>query len=201
MNGDSTEYQIEPTNPAPGDDHHSRNDRSRRRRRRRLPTVRETSAGGLVVDETRTYALVIRTSNRKGRLLWTLPKGHVARGESHGQTAVREIFEETGIKARVLAPIGRVNYRFSDDRRYIHKTVHEFLLEAVGGALSAADREVVQVAWKPLSRLDDLLAHAGERRVVRGALESLAATPPVHPRPAADAVDSIATAHDGTGSA
>ncbi len=41
---------------------------------------------------------------------WVLPKGHVEAGESAEQAAVREVHEETGVWARVLAPLGIVQY-------------------------------------------------------------------------------------------
>ncbi|MBV8933882.1 MAG: NUDIX hydrolase, partial [Kutzneria sp.] len=62
----------------------------------------------------------------------------------------------------------------ADDRR-VHKTVHHFLLEAVGGELSDDDVEVTEVAWVPLGELDELLAYADERRLVRVAIDLLGA--------------------------
>ena len=35
----------------------------------------------------------------------------------------------------------------------MHKTVHHFLLRALGGELSDADVEVTEVAWVPLDEL------------------------------------------------
>ena len=66
-------------------------------RRRRLRTVDETSAGGLVVDHASGTAAVIGRLDRRGRLLWSLPKGHIEAGETAEQAAVREVEEETGI--------------------------------------------------------------------------------------------------------
>jgi hypothetical protein len=52
--------------------------------------------------------------------------------------------------------------------------VHHFLLEATGGELSDEDVEVTEVAWVALARLDELLAYADERRLVRRAIRLLA---------------------------
>jgi len=57
----------------------------------RLRTVHETSAGGLVIDgidgpkEGQVAALIGRI-DRRGRMLWSLPKGHIERGETAEQT-------------------------------------------------------------------------------------------------------------------
>jgi ADP-ribose pyrophosphatase YjhB (NUDIX family) len=34
--------------------------------------------------------------------VWVLPKGHIEAGESPDQTAVREVFEEAGVRARIV---------------------------------------------------------------------------------------------------
>ncbi len=158
----------------------SRRSRSRRGGplRRGLRRVEETSAGGLVVDRTAggpRVALIGRV-DRRGRLLWSLPKGHLEAGETAEDAAVREVEEETGIRGRVLASLGTIDYWFVADDRRIHKTVHHYLLEASGGELSDADVEVDEVAWVPLGELAARLAYAGERRLAETAAGLLADT-------------------------
>ena len=122
--------------------------------RRRLSRVEETSAGGLVVDRRApgAQAALIGRLDRRGRLLWSLPKGHVEEGETPADTAVREVSEETGILGRVIAPLGVIDFWFVAGGKRIHKTVHHYLLLAEGGELSDADVEVTEVAWVPARR-------------------------------------------------
>jgi 8-oxo-dGTP pyrophosphatase MutT (NUDIX family) len=148
---------------------------TRRPRRRRAD---ETSAGGLVIrtqNGVRAGALIGRL-DRRGRLRWSLPKGHVEAGETTEQAAIREVAEETGICGRITARLGSVDYTFTVEGRRVHKRVHHFLMVAVGGELSDADVEVTEVAWVPLDELDERLAYAGERRLARRATELLADT-------------------------
>ncbi|HEY1972292.1 MAG TPA: NUDIX hydrolase [Pseudonocardia sp.] len=142
-------------------------------RRRRLRTVDETSAGGLVVDHALSIAAVIGRLDRRGRLLWSLPKGHIEAGETPEQAAVREVQEETGILGEVLAPLGTIDFWFVAEDRRVHKTVHHFLLRMLGGELSDTDVEVTEVAWVPLDELEAKLAYADERRLVRRATAML----------------------------
>jgi 8-oxo-dGTP pyrophosphatase MutT (NUDIX family) len=135
---------------------------------RTLRSVYETSAGGLVVDRVgaASIAALIGRTDRRGRLEWVLPKGHVEPGETAEQAAVREIREETGLHARIVSALGPIEYWFVADGRRVHKTVHHFLLEATGGTLGTEDVEVSEVAWVPLDELVSRLRHASERRLL-----------------------------------
>lgn len=153
--------------------------RSRHRTSDRLRTVHETSAGGLVIDgidgplENALAALIGRL-DRRGRMLWSLPKGHIEQGETAEQTAIREVAEETGLQGKVLAALGSIDYWFVTEGRRVHKTVHHYLMRFAGGELSDEDREVAEVAWVPLSELPARLAYADERRLAEVAGELIA---------------------------
>ena len=134
--------------------------------------VDETSAGGLVLDRPgpQACAALIGRLDRRGRLLWSLPKGHVEAGETEEDTAVREVAEETGIVGRVVGKLGTIDFWFVADGRRVHKTVHHFLLLAAdpvdGLELSDEDVEVSEVAWVPLAEVPSRLAYADERRLL-----------------------------------
>ncbi|MBV8789733.1 MAG: NUDIX hydrolase [Mycobacterium sp.] len=176
----------------------SRRSRTARRGPDRLRTVHETSAGGLVIDgidgpRDRQVAALIGRVDRRGRMLWSLPKGHIELGETAEQTAIREVAEETGIRGSVLAALGRIDYWFVTDGRRVHKTVHHYLMRFSGGELSDDDLEVAEVAWVPIRELPSRLAYADERRLAQVADElidklhsdgpaSLPPLPPSSPR-------------------
>ena len=129
-----------------------------------------------MVDHASGTAAIIGRLDRRGRLLWSLPKGHIEDGETAEQAAVREVEEETGIIGRVVAPLGTIDFWFVAEDRRVHKTVHHFLLRALGGELSDEDVEVSEVAWVPLAELESRLAYADERRLIRRAAELLEET-------------------------
>ena len=148
--------------------------------RRPLRRVDETSAGGLVLDRRGPEArgALIGRLDRRGRLLWSLPKGHVEHGETETQAAVREVREETGIHGQVVGKLGTIDFWFVADGRRVHKTVHHFLLLAVdpenGLELSDEDLEVSEVAWVPVAELAAKLAYADERRLLEKVPDLLA---------------------------
>ncbi|MEO6885510.1 MAG: NUDIX hydrolase [Jatrophihabitantaceae bacterium] len=151
---------------------------ARKRAGGQLRQVDEFSAGGLVVDLAGTVPLgaLIGRLDRRGRLLWSLPKGHIEVGETAEQAAVREVAEETGINGEIVAVLGTIEFWFIADGRRIHKTVQHFLLRATGGELSDADVEVTEVAWVPLPEMAGQLAYPDERTLVDTAGRMLADT-------------------------
>lgn len=125
----------------------------------RMRTTDETSAGGLVVsglaeavqpdgevDLSRIYVALIGRLDRRGRLLWSMPKGHVEHGEDRASTAEREVWEETGVHGQVFAELGVIDYWFVSDGVRIHKTVHHHLLRYQDGDLNDEDPEVTEVS-------------------------------------------------------
>jgi 8-oxo-dGTP pyrophosphatase MutT (NUDIX family) len=144
------------------------------RQQARRPRVEEVSAGGLIIDLKRDAAALIARYDRKGRLIWSLPKGHIEEGETAAEAAIREINEETGIDGRIVEELGTIAFWFVVEDKRVHKTVHHFLLIATGGALSDEDPEVVETAWVPIDDLQDRLEYPDERDLVRSVRALLA---------------------------
>ena len=148
----------------------------------RMRTVLETSAGGLVVrglaqagavepepDLSRLEVALIGRLDRRGRMLWSMPKGHIEPGETIEETARREALEETGADSTVLGPLGIIDYWFVAEGRRIHKTVHHHLMRYDHGELCDEDPEITEVAWVAFDDLPRRLAYPDERRLVEKA--------------------------------
>jgi 8-oxo-dGTP pyrophosphatase MutT (NUDIX family) len=137
-----------------------------------LPVVRAFSAGGVVMRRGRhgpELVLGLRRHDR-GRTVWSLPKGTPDGDETPEETALREVHEETGLQVRILDTIGDIHYRFVRDGRRIHKTVHYYLMEAIGGDLADHDHEFDDVRWFAVGEADQVMRFATERDIVARAL-------------------------------
>ena len=132
--------------------------------------VDEVSAGGLVVDTTGTMGLLIGRYDLKDetgkRVLWSLPKGHIEEGETPEQAAIREVAEETGITSTITKSLGVIDFWFMAGGKRIHKTVHHFMFNEVGGTLLAQESEVDEVSWFPLSEIVERLAYPDEKKLI-----------------------------------
>jgi 8-oxo-dGTP pyrophosphatase MutT (NUDIX family) len=132
---------------------------------------REFSCGGLVIDPgSDPLACVVIVPTRlaaDGRKVLALPKGHPESGEAPERAALREVREETGIEARIRAPLGEVKYRYQRGGRTITKTVRYFLMEYRSGSLEDHDHEVEVARWAPLAEAASALTYPGEREIVQ----------------------------------
>ncbi|HKY25078.1 MAG TPA: NUDIX domain-containing protein [Gaiella sp.] len=142
---------------------------------------REFSAGGVVVRRMRgrCWAAVVRPRREGHRAqVWALPKGLIDEGERAGETAVREVLEETGLHAAVERKLGDVRYVYTWDGERIFKVVSFFLLRATGGRIGmlppGMEIEVAEARWVPLEDAPSLLSYGGEKQIARKAIEALA---------------------------
>ncbi len=139
---------------------------------RRLKTVRDVSAGGVAFRQGPDGIEVVLVGRYEPER-WVLPKGTPDRGESMEQTAAREVIEETGIQVRVIRPLHDIQYWFVLHGVRHYKTVHFYLMEAVGGDTSLHDHEYDVAAWFPIDEAERRLAFANERLVVAKARTEL----------------------------
>jgi len=141
---------------------------------------REFSAGGVLVKriQGRPHVAAIRPQG-KPEGVWALPKGNLDPGESPAETAVREVWEETGVHGRLVEKLGDVKYTYT--RRgglRVFKIVSFYLLTAGRGRIGAIEErmriEVAEARWLPLEEAPRLLAYGGERQMAQKALDTLA---------------------------
>jgi ADP-ribose pyrophosphatase YjhB (NUDIX family) len=134
----------------------------------RLRNGTATSAGGIVVRNSDSILQLVvgrRKREREGET-WTLPKGTPIAGESLEETALREVREETGLAVRIVSPLDSIKYTFVQRGFRIHKTVHYFIMEPIGGGLEDHDHEFEEVRWISFDEASSMLSFETERALV-----------------------------------
>jgi 8-oxo-dGTP pyrophosphatase MutT (NUDIX family) len=124
----------------------------------------------IVLDEGRVLLTLRRDTGR-----WALIGGIVEPGEQPARAAVREVLEETGVKAdidRLVTVLGEGPREYPNGDRVQFLTL-QFVLRRVSGDVHVADDENLEVGW---FALDDrpALSEADEVRLAR----ALADPPP-----------------------
>ena len=93
----------------------------------------------------REYLLIL---NKKGNAYghWGFPKGHTEENETEKETALREIFEETGLKVTAFADNFRVVSRYNPAPD-IEKDAVYFLAEVKESNIVLQQSEVADYKW------------------------------------------------------
>jgi len=141
--------------------------------RRRGSRVREAVAAGGVVIRRGERGPEVVLAGREG--MWVLPKGTPDADERIEETATREVREETGLDVRIVRPIGQIEYWFALPRKRVHKIVHFFLMEALGGDTSRHDHEYDEVRWVSVDEARRMLTFDTYREMLERALVAEAA--------------------------
>ena len=115
-----------------------------------------------------------QTDRLTGARTHRLPKGKIGRRETLQEAALREVLEETGLAARIVAPLGRVEYTYIDGGVDVAKVVHFFLMEWQPGTAATPDGELERIRWLPLEEARRVLTYERERSMVERATQELA---------------------------
>ena len=125
------------------------------------------------------FAAVRPQGKRDG--VWALPKGLIDAGERPAETALREGFEETGVRSRLADKLGDVRYVYAWEGERVFKIVSFYLSYALVGRIGelppGMEREVAEARWLPLTEGPTLLAYKGEREMAAKAIGMLANDP------------------------
>jgi 8-oxo-dGTP pyrophosphatase MutT (NUDIX family) len=119
-------------------------------------------------------------TNRVRKVTLCLPKGALDPGEKPAEAALREVYEETGVTAKVVTKLADSKYAYVrnwGDGARVFKIVSFFLMSYQSGRIDdiaeAMRHEVCKALWLPLEDAPKKLAYGGERQVTRRAQKYL----------------------------
>nr|WP_272876561.1 NUDIX hydrolase [Clostridium sp. Cult1] len=130
--------------------------------------VEEVSAGGVVIFGN--AILLLKKFNGD----WVLPKGRVEKGENIREAAIREVMEESGVKAEIIKYIGMVHYTYKNikEDETVFKTVHWYLMKANSMESVPQKKEgFIEATFVHKDRVKDLVRYNDERKIIKKVLK------------------------------
>lgn len=122
--------------------------------------IYEKSCGGVIINGDQVLLIKNKRSQH-----WSFPKGHMEKGESPVQTALREIREETGLKVIIKPDVSStINYNPTTE---VNKDVTYFLARPWGGILKAQESEVSELEWLSIDEALEEITYEQEKEVLR----------------------------------
>jgi len=122
------------------------------------------AAGGVVWRSTAAQQIEVLLIHRPHRQDWSLPKGKRHRNETALDCAIREVFEETGMRATIGDELAGTRYA---DRKGRPKQVRYWAMHEPEGDFRP-NGEVDQICWMRLERVGELLTYERDIIVVSG---------------------------------
>lgn len=129
----------------------------------------EKSAGGIV--SRNGEILMVEVKNLKGEIVWTLPKGHLEKGETNEQAAVREVEEETGWLCKIVPYKGgkmfeKVKYCFRRGDEWVGKEVVWYLMKPIEKTGERDPEEIRKVLWVDFAEAKKKISYPSDRKLL-----------------------------------
>ena len=130
----------------------------------------EKSCGAIVIYRNGDdyYTLLVRNHNGRN---YSFPKGHVEKGETEQQTAVREVKEETGLDIEIIDSFREVADYCPFGR--IKKRVVFFMAQTFSDKVTIQEEEIDSCIWVDLNEAHRRCTYENDLRVIRKAKENL----------------------------
>ncbi len=132
----------------------------------KLDCLYERSCGAVVYRIINGELRYLLIKNRRSAH-WGFPKGHVEKGETFEQTAIREVLEETGIHIKIL-PQFESKSEYTIQGR-VEKSVTIFLAKTADTQTTIQKEEIEDYIWLSFDKAMETLRFINDRNILQSA--------------------------------
>ena len=130
-----------------------------------MPLIRQ--AGSIVIRLDSKEPQVLLVTARRNPRNWIFPKGHIEKGETPEEAALRETREEAGVVGDLIAPAGILEYGFLGAKARVEYFLVQFRREA------GPPEDGRQRTWCRLEDALERLNYKNSRKLLRKAWKML----------------------------
>lgn len=126
---------------------------------------KEKSCGCIVIDDDK----VLLVKQNDGHTAF--PKGHIEKGETEEECAIRETFEETGLKVKILN-----GYRYTQTyfvKKDVLKEVIYFLATKESGTLCKQEEEINSLGFYSFNEAINLISYENTIKLFEEAIKDI----------------------------
>ncbi len=127
--------------------------------------IKEKSCGCIVIDNDK----VLLVKQNDGHIAF--PKGHIEKGENEEECALRETYEETGLKVKILQ-----GYRYTQTyfvKNDVLKEVVYFIARKESGILCKQEKEISSLGFYSFSEALDLISYENTIKLFKEAIKDI----------------------------
>jgi len=129
--------------------------------------IKEFSAGGLISKDKKLLMILMKTIN--GNAVWTFPKGHIEENENPQTAALREVYEETGVRCKIVdkKEFFISHYFFVRNKTKVEKKVYWYLMRPLEETQKIlTPDEIEEVKWFEIDEAIKISNYQSDRDMI-----------------------------------
>lgn len=129
----------------------------------KIECLYETSCGAVVFRDIKGEIRYLLIKNKRSSH-WGFPKGHIEKGETKKETAMREVLEETGIRVKLIDGFESISkYKIQNK---IEKRVSIFVGTTSDTSTNIQQEEIEDYIWLTYDRALNLLKFDNDKKII-----------------------------------
>ena len=128
--------------------------------------INEKSAGCIIINNDKVLLVQQSSGN------WGFPKGHLEKGESETEAAIRETKEETNLDVKIVDSSARYSIEYNTDKG-THKEAVYFLATKTSEEIVRQESEINEINWFDFKEALETISFDNAKELLKKVLSDL----------------------------